>query len=274
MCGNGIVDTAVGEQCDDGGVVSGDGCGALCQLESGNLCGNGTQDGAEVCDDGNTISGDGCSSDCQSDETCGNGRVDLGEQCDDGNLVNGDTCSSSCQLLTCPLFIEEFANNSAGWTLGTEWQIGSAMASTGQSVGHADPATDQSLSANNGVAGVVIGGNASTAQHDYYFLTSPPINTGFTSELYLSYWRWLNSDHEPYMQNIVQVYDGSSWVTLFESAGPPAVRDNAWTPHTFDLTSYRNAALRVRFGHRVQAVGAFSVSSWNIDDFKILTVCP
>ena len=39
----------------------------------------------EVCDDGNIVSGDGCSADCLSNETCGNGRVDIvtGEECDD-----------------------------------------------------------------------------------------------------------------------------------------------------------------------------------------------
>ena len=54
----------------------------------------------EVCDDGNQISGDGCSANCQSDETCGNGVVDpvKGELCDDGNHLQHDGCDSRCQL--------------------------------------------------------------------------------------------------------------------------------------------------------------------------------
>jgi len=32
-CGNGIVDTVAGEQCDDGNLVNGDGCSAICQGE-------------------------------------------------------------------------------------------------------------------------------------------------------------------------------------------------------------------------------------------------
>ena len=60
-CGNGDVDFPLGEECDDGNNIDGDGCSALCQLE----CGNGDLDSGEECDDGNTTDGDGCSSTCQ-----------------------------------------------------------------------------------------------------------------------------------------------------------------------------------------------------------------
>ncbi|HEA46363.1 MAG TPA: hypothetical protein ENH99_01120 [Candidatus Pacearchaeota archaeon] len=33
ICGDGVVDSGVGEQCDDGGIVSGDGCSSTCQTE-------------------------------------------------------------------------------------------------------------------------------------------------------------------------------------------------------------------------------------------------
>ncbi|MDJ0605221.1 S8 family peptidase, partial [Microcystis sp. M53602_WE12] len=39
-------------------------------------------------------------------------------------------------------FWDDFANNSKGWTLGTEWQIGAATASTGHVYGNPDPGTD------------------------------------------------------------------------------------------------------------------------------------
>ena len=80
--------------------------GLVC-LPSG--CGNGLVDPqlGEACDDGNAIVGDGCSYSCRSNEKCGNGfldpvRVDMtgnpipGETCDDGNLVGHDGCSSGC----------------------------------------------------------------------------------------------------------------------------------------------------------------------------------
>ncbi len=94
VCGDGIRQDWIGEQCDDGNTNNGDGCDSACRLE----CGNGRIDGSEQCDDGNRTSGDGCSSSCR-DEYCGDRTVQsgLGEQCDDGNTNNGDGCSSTCR---------------------------------------------------------------------------------------------------------------------------------------------------------------------------------
>lgn len=72
-------------------------------------CGNGRIDGDEVCDDGNVLSRDGCREDCLSDETCGNEILDPGEACDDGeenvdpeNAGGGtDGCSTKCFFLGC-----------------------------------------------------------------------------------------------------------------------------------------------------------------------------
>ena len=138
VCGNGIVQA--GEVCDDGNVVSGDGCSPTCTIESGYkclngpaagpctsggpgsvvpVCGNGIVQAGEICDDGNVVSGDGCSATCTIESgykclngpaagpctsggpgsvipVCGNGLVQAGEACDDGNTTAGDGCSASC----------------------------------------------------------------------------------------------------------------------------------------------------------------------------------
>ncbi len=71
---------------------------------------------------------------------------------------------------------EDFSDNSAGWTLGTEWQIGPAVvAACSQQA--SDPAQDHTPTADNGIAGVVIGGCAGTAVHDFHYLESPAVNT-------------------------------------------------------------------------------------------------
>src|SRR5688572_10028727 len=104
-CGNGRVDT--GETCDDGNILSGDGCSPTCGNES---CGNGLVEPGERCDDNNTTNGDGCSGDCLSLEECGNGIIDVktggsaSERCDDGNTVAGDGCRADCKE-------REFCNN-------------------------------------------------------------------------------------------------------------------------------------------------------------------
>ncbi|HEX4352590.1 MAG TPA: DUF4215 domain-containing protein [Polyangiales bacterium] len=63
-CGDGQLDSTAGEECDDGVNAGGYGqCGKGCKR--GPRCGDGVVQGPEQCDDGNLISGDGCSNSCQ-----------------------------------------------------------------------------------------------------------------------------------------------------------------------------------------------------------------
>ncbi|HVK66330.1 MAG TPA: DUF4215 domain-containing protein, partial [Polyangium sp.] len=96
-CGDGTVEIAAGEVCDDGNTASGDGCDANCKPTG---CGNGVVTNGEVCDDGNTVSGDGCDANCKP-TGCGNGVVSSGEVCDDGNTVSGDGCDANCTVTGC-----------------------------------------------------------------------------------------------------------------------------------------------------------------------------
>jgi hypothetical protein len=179
------------------------------------------------------------------------------------------TVSASPQGGPSIFFEEDFSNNSQGWTLDTEWALGAAAASSGHNYGNADPNRDAAGTVGGGVAGVNIGGNASTAIHGYRYLTSPVIFLDVTEDVTLSYARWLNSDYTPFMQNTVEVYNGSSWVTLWSTAGSPGVQDNAWQPMTHDVSAYKNPDFRVRFGFQVGSSGVFTVGSWNVDDVML-----
>ncbi len=97
ICGDGVVQTERGEECDDGNLLSGDGCNGLCRRE---WCGDGITQNDEECDDGNIIAGDGCNPKCGVEE-CGNGRIDTGESCDDGNDDDSDGCTSLCRQPSC-----------------------------------------------------------------------------------------------------------------------------------------------------------------------------
>ncbi len=56
------------------------------------VCGDGIIEGTEECDDGNIVSGDGCSSTCQieseSEAICGDGIIEGTEECESSNLNN------------------------------------------------------------------------------------------------------------------------------------------------------------------------------------------
>src|SRR3989338_93069 len=117
QCGDGVVDTHVGEECEDGNTTSGDGCNSQCKFP---FCNDRYVDPGEECDWGyencnvshNTGASNTCS--CRADECtvprCGDGILDQwvaprisrftfqGEQCDDGNINNGDGCEGDCTL--------------------------------------------------------------------------------------------------------------------------------------------------------------------------------
>jgi len=186
-------------------------------------------------------------------------------------------------VLGAVIFLEEFSNNSQGWTFDsnspTVWEIGAATASGSSSSGfNPDPALDHSPGIENGVAGVVIGGNAPTSSvHPFKYITSPQINvSGIEGNVTLEYYRWLNSDYTPFMKNVIDVYDGSVWNRIWETGGSPGIADSEWTLQTFDITNIVDsissdpfASVQLRFGYDINSLNAISVSSWNIDDVKV-----
>jgi len=124
VCGDGVLNVPEGEQCDDGNLFPGDGCGPTCLRDEGwacptpgelcvntTVCGDGNVSGAEQCDDSNKNSGDGCSADCQIEEgwvcptgatcqaaACGDGLMVGSEECDDSNTDKDDGCSDTCHV--------------------------------------------------------------------------------------------------------------------------------------------------------------------------------
>jgi hypothetical protein len=264
------------EECDDGNLCTADTCpgmGKICEhAKTPNCC-----LAAADCDDLEMCTDDLCTDNecehvnicCASDKDCDDGDdVCTADKCVDKFCFYAPTGAPGC--CNAPLFEDDFSKD-AGWTFGTNWQRGPAKVSSGQSYAGPDPGFDFTDSPDNYVAGVILGGNAPVDKlHDYYYATSPVINAAGTGgKLRLVFRRWLNSDYEPYMANIVEVFNGTAWMQIWKTEGPPNVADSAWTYVALDVGPYANAQFRVRFGYKIGNNGVFTVSSWNIDDVKV-----
>jgi cysteine-rich repeat protein len=117
-CGDQYVDTATGEECDDGNTEPADGCNNCkfnCKADTD--CDDGAKcNGTETCDTTahkcklGTTAADGtkcnltgvddgvCNGGVCSTAGCGNSIKDGAEECDDGNKVDGDGCDNTCKF--------------------------------------------------------------------------------------------------------------------------------------------------------------------------------
>ena len=51
----------------------------------------------------------------------------------------------------------------------------------------------------------------------------------------------------------------------------PGITDGAWKKVALDLTPYKGAGTKVRFGVIVGQAGTFTVASWSIDDLRFVS---
>jgi hypothetical protein len=207
---------------------------------------------------------------CTEDADCDDGDpVCTKEVCVEGFCKVTPTGEPGC--CTTPLFFDDFYTDK-GWDLGPEWDVGPAKASSCSFLGYEDPAKDYSASDDNYIAGVNIGGCVDSWQHPMRYLTSPeiPVPAG-TDSLFLDYWRWLNSDYAPFENNVVEVFDGTSWKLIWESGPDVAYSDSEWTYQSHDVSQYAGPGFRVRFGFEIADDWVFAESGWNLDDVRVTT---
>jgi hypothetical protein len=241
-----------------------------------------------TCDNGScgVATTDPNDSDACTDDSCDGSGMPVNTAIDpnDMNDCTWDVCDpmvgpSNPDALV--VFEDDFSGGVGSWTLTGPWQIGPARPSGVSIIAQnfarkliaRDPAADTSATADEMLAGVVIGGYANAAvvtPIDY--LESPAVDaTVMDGKLVLRYQRNLVSDYPPYMRNTVEVFDGTAWVTLFDT--PPNIEwaDTGWTEVSHDITMYANAQLKIRFGFGLTSMGAFvDMPSWSIDDVQIL----
>ncbi|MFA5799442.1 MAG: DUF4215 domain-containing protein [Candidatus Peribacteraceae bacterium] len=102
-CGDGILEAALGEECDagqDNGREGAD-CDASCRYVKLPQCGDGAIDPlTELCDFGRRngdYPGAPCRDNCMLPR-CGDSILDPNEECDDGNNLDADGCAADCTL--------------------------------------------------------------------------------------------------------------------------------------------------------------------------------
>jgi cysteine-rich repeat protein len=118
VCGDGVVDSDSGEDCDDANDVADDGCESDCtfscveheECDTGSPCSSSFCGVSNACTIPAPVSGDLCDSDGDPDtrdvcvagtcqfSVCGDGVADTGggEICDDGDDISGNGCESDC----------------------------------------------------------------------------------------------------------------------------------------------------------------------------------
>ncbi len=259
-----------------GGTTGGaGGAGGTGGTVTGGSGGTGGCTGPAQCSDN-----DACTNDVCNAGVCSNPAIPLS----DNDACTLDVCDKStgvAHFKEQSLFEEDFSDNSAGWVLGNEWQIKAAAPTSGGMSGGNDPATDHTPTADNGVAGVVVGGYPAKAVHGFYYLESPAIDVTKApggAFVELRFWRWLNADYTPYMRSRIEVWDGTQWVVVWNTLNQPSPvllidappRGMGWYPMSFDLTPYKNAQLKVRFGFDVGNVQVFDIGGWTLDDLSIV----
>ncbi len=172
-------------------------------------------------------------------------------------------------------FFDDFSFNQ-GWT-GTggsgEWSTGPAVGGAGSdSYGGPDPNVDHSSSDDNYVLGNDLtsgtGGDYNPSLATTYWVTSPQFDCSGMTGVQLRFWRWLGIESSSYDHAYLAVYNGASWVNLFENSA--TMDENSWTEQFYDLSSYAdgNANFQFRFGIGTTD-GSYNYCGWNIDDVEL-----
>lgn len=290
----GSVECNNANQCDafDGPCMQGVCVDNVCQAEplpdetacdTGDLC---LENGA--CDQGTCIGEPVDCSDldgacvvgvCDPDNgNCEGMPANEGDPCDDQDACTVmDVCGGgTCVGTEGPLFTETFIDDSQGWTLEGKWEIGPAVVSdAGSFSGLTDPAEDHSAGADDGLAGVLIGGLSGPPMHALQYLTSPVIDLSIVdpaADKELRFWRWLVSDSD-IMSERIELWDGDSWNQVYQLGNDQY--DTDWTQVVIDISGYQNEDFQVRFGHEIISGGPpmSAEPSWSLDDVSVELIC-
>ena len=229
------------------------------------------------CDDGDACTWDLCTLDhtckylpvcCAIDEQCtDNDGICTDDLCIEGQCEYIPTWAEGCCIK--PVFYDDFSTDK-GWEYGEFWERGEAMESDCAD-SYPDPALDYSNTSDNFVAGVQIGGCIEGMELPFSYLTSPVIPVGVQDSLFLTYAMWLNHKTNNVSLCTVEVFDGASWVNIWVGDDTDMTSMTQWQVALHDISPYANELMRVRFGFNLMYWMPVEISSWNLDDVRVLS---
>lgn len=169
------------------------------------------------------------------------------------------------------IFMDDFETNK-GWTLSGEFQI-AAPQGLGGSTGNSDPSV-----AFNGfkILGTDLTG-LGTYPGDYeenlddraYQAISPTINLKYYNNLQLSFFRWLNIDHNDQVTIDYSTDNGTNWTQLWRNDG--IMIESKWNQQIFSLPADLERKPQTKFRFTLgPSDGFWQFSGWNIDNFVLI----
>ena len=149
------------------------------------------------------------------------------------------------------------------WTYDGEWAWG-VPTGDGGSRGNPDPSSGYTGS---NVVGYDLSGDYGLIS-SIQWATTPAIDCSNTSNVTLSFYRWLNVESPGSDHVYIQVNNGTGWVQIWENDSQ--ITDNSWTLQTFDISAIADnqPTVYIRWG-----LGPTNwkkhYSGWNIDDVEV-----
>jgi hypothetical protein len=172
-------------------------------------------------------------------------------------------------------FYDDFAFD-MGWTGyggSGEWTRGPAVGGVGSdSYLGPDPSVDHSSGDDNFVLGNDLtsgtGGDYNSSLSATYYITSPMFDCSEITGVQMKFWRWLGVESSSYDHAYLQIYNGNSWVTLYQNSA--TMSETSWGEQFIDVSTYAdgNPDFQIRFGIG-NSDGSVQYCGWNIDDFEL-----
>lgn len=158
-----------------------------------------------------------------------------------------------------------------GWTTTGQWAFGTPTGNGAIDRGFPDPTSGATGS---NVYGVNLSGDYTVAvDTQVRYVTSTAIDCSRSSNTYLQFERWLNTDYPSFVDSRIEVSrDNSTWHLVWANTPGNIIEDGSWSTITHDISEWADGqnTVYIRWGYFVGSASAYSMSGWNIDDVRIL----